>query len=114
MAPKRPRDADSSLSGALAKKQRTDAARAIRVQSATPLASEAAGPSKSVQFALNSMEGLPSSIDVEKFVEVRCELCNLTNLLIQLIYEVKSLRGERHARGHDKSFVRNYIILPFL
>jgi len=71
MAPKRPRDADSSLSGALAKKQRTDAARAIRVQSATPLASEAAGPSKSVQFALNSMEGLPSSIDVEKFVESR-------------------------------------------
>lgn len=69
---------------------------------------------KCAEMTCAGMEGLPSSIDVEKFVEVRCELCNLTNLLIQLIYEVKSLRGERHARGHDKSFVRNYIILLFL
>ncbi len=69
---------------------------------------------KCAEMTCAGMEGLPSSIDVEKFVEVRCELCNLTNLLIQLIYEVKSLRGKRHARGHDKSFVRNYIILLVL
>ncbi|KZT73935.1 POP1-domain-containing protein [Daedalea quercina L-15889] len=53
------------------KKQKTALARTIPVQSAQASTTKtaAAGPSKSVRF--NSMQGLPASIDVERFAEAR-------------------------------------------
>ncbi|KAI5123460.1 hypothetical protein M0805_008830 [Coniferiporia weirii] len=54
-----------NVTGMQKKKQRMDAARTIQVQFSLP------GPSNSAANASSSMDGLPSTIDVEKFTEAR-------------------------------------------
>ncbi|TFY68580.1 hypothetical protein EVG20_g3505 [Dentipellis fragilis] len=74
MPPKRPNEqAAEEISSRERKKQKVTAARTIAVQQTSGAGSTAgnavAGPSKTVR--IDSMKGLPTSLDVEKFAEAR-------------------------------------------
>ncbi|KAA1469823.1 POP1-domain-containing protein [Dentipellis sp. KUC8613] len=74
MPPKRPNEqAAEEMSSRERKKQKMSAARTIAVQETSGTGSTAgnavAGPSKTVR--IDSMKGLPTSLDVEKFTEAR-------------------------------------------
>ncbi|KAH9936178.1 NUC188 domain-containing protein [Fomitopsis serialis] len=114
MPPKRKSDDSASPDPPTArerKKQKTALARNITVQTsqATGTSNASAGPSKSVRFSFNSMQGLPASIDVERFAEARAFEINAMEEAMKSAQSASTKRAwqelprhlRRRAASHD-------------